>query len=437
LAWQRAGALGIAMTEVDLNSFAPDIAHYTLLDMRLVAAVRGIRLLESVSWPQAVQHQFLDDWRRGVRALPVVRYVKEDHAATRAELESIVSATDVQHPLGQYLRRTANSWILATRLLEALGTPDVTEFSIQLFGKPGDALPGDGPSNVEAAQHFIGLADELDAELHVVEADYCLSSETMREELQGALDHFFVHHKITVELDPNLIAKAAAGPTRIRLRTGAAFSEYDRHQLLEHEAFVHSLTALNGREQPNFKSLARNSPRVTATQEGLATFAELITGAIDIERMKRISLRIIAIDMAMKGANFIEVFQFFLDAGQSESDSFSSAQRVFRGVPVTGGMAFTKDTVYLHGLLSVHTFFRWCLRHRRLRLTRLLFAGKMSLHDIFDLEPMFDAGVLVEPLYLPPWVQRANGLAGMLAFSLFANKIRLDRIDADDLVLGL
>ena len=50
---------------------------------------------------------------------------------------------------------------------------------------------------------------------------------------------------------------------------------------------------------------------------------------------------------------------------------------------------------------------------------------------------MFDDGVLLEPLYLPPWVQRANGLAGMLAFSLFANKIRLDNVDADDLVLGL
>jgi hypothetical protein len=38
---------------------------------------------------------------------------------------------------------------------------------------------------------------------------------------------------------------------------------------------------------------------------------------------------------------------------------------------------------------------------------------------------------------LPPWIQRANGLAGMLAFSLFANKIKLDNVDADDLVLGL
>ena len=65
------------------------------------------------------------------------------------------------------------------------------------------------------------------------------------------------------------------------------------------------------------------------------------------------------------------------------------------------------------------------------------FAGKLALADVFALQPMFDAGAIAAPRYLPPWMQRANGLAGMLAFSLFANRIRLDRVDADDLVLGL
>lgn len=415
----------------------PAMLHHAALDARLVNAVRNIRLLQSVSWPQEVQQRFLTDWRAGKVALPVVSYVPEQHGDVRAELQAIAAEVDNDHPIGVYLRKTADSWIVATRLLESLGTPEVSEHSIRLFGRPGDALPGEGPTNLEAARHFIDLADELDQELSANEAGYVLSAQTVQEELQVSLDSFFTRHKVTVELDPHLIAKAAAGPTRIRLRSGTGFTEYDRHQLLEHEAFVHSLSALNGREQPYFKSMARTSPRVTATQEGLATFAELITGAIDIERMKRISLRIVAIDMAMKGADFIEVFRCFIAAGQTEADSFTSTQRVFRGVPVTGGAAFTKDTVYLHGLLSVHTFFRWCLRHRRLRLTRLLFAGKMSLQDVFALEPLFDQGVLAEPLYLPPWIQRANGLAGMLAFSLFANRIRLDQVDADDLVLGL
>jgi len=200
---------------------------------------------------------------------------------------------------------------------------------------------------------------------------------------------------------------------------------------------VHSLTALNGRGQPLLPSLALSSPRTTATQEGLATFAEQITGSIDIERMKRVSLRIEAIAMALSGADFVDVFRYFLDAGQQPPESFASAQRVFRGVPLSGGCAFTKDTVYLRGLVGVHTFFRWALRQQKLHLCRWLFAGKMTLGDVQAFEPLFADGVLLPPRWLPEWVARANGLAGMLAFSLFANRIRLDSIADEEAVLKL
>jgi uncharacterized protein (TIGR02421 family) len=355
----------------------------------------------------------------------------------REELQSIFLAADEAHPVGDYLRRVAQSWIYATELLDAAGTMAITEHSVRLFGRPGDRLPGGAVSNLDAARHFIELADELGGELDEEDNAASIPAEELCGELQREISAFFTRDKINVELDPDLIAKAAAGPTRIRLRAGTKFSTYDHHQLLEHEAFVHTLTALNGRGQPHLKSLALNSPRITATQEGLATFAELMSGAIDIGRMKRISLRIIAIDQALNGADFIEIFKFFLGAGQNEADSFTSAMRVFRGAPTAGGAAFTKDTVYLHGLLSVHTFFRWALKHGKLKLCRSLFAGKMTLHDVLALEPFFDSGFIAAPMYIPPWVQNAHGLAGSLAFSLFANRIRLDRVEAEDLVLGV
>ena len=407
------------------------------LDRRLVAAVRGIKLLSLVSWPASVQSAFLEGWRSGRPQLPAVDYAKGDYTRTREELEAVFLAADTGHPVGDYLRRTAQSWRIATELLDAVGTPSISEHSIRLFGRPGDLLPGGSVSNLDAARHFIELADELAREIVVSSADFCIPAEVLRDELQRDISRFFTAHKVTVEIDPQLIAKAAAGPTRIRLRSSTCFSEYDKHQLLEHEAFVHSLTALNGREQPNLKSLALSSPRITATQEGLATFAELMSGSIDIGRMKRISLRIVAIDMALGGADFIDVFRFFHESGQTDSDSFTSAMRVFRGAPLTGGAAFTKDTVYLHGLLSVHTFFRWALKNQKLKLCRALFAGKMALHDVLALEPFFDSGFVAAPLYLPPWMQQANGMAGVLAFSLFANRIRLDKVVAEDLVLGV
>ena len=413
---------------------APAITHHAALDARMAKAAKSIRLLSLVSWPASEQQTFLADYARGRAKLPAHQYPKHDFSDARREFEAIIAAADPAHPLGIYLIESAQSWALAAELLEHLGTPRVTELSIALFGKPEHILPG-GATTREAANHFIAIADELDRELLAPEEQVAISATSLSLQLQAALDDYFDGRVITVELDPELIAKAAAGPTRIRLRAGAAFSDYDRHQLLQHEAFVHSLTALNGQQQTVLPSMGLSSPRTTATQEGLATFAEQITGSIDIERMKRISLRIEAVAMALDGADFLQVFRYFLDAGQGDVESFTSAQRVFRGVPTTGGAAFTKDTVYLRGLIGVHTFFRWALKHRKLRLCRLLFAGKMTLADVQRLEPLFDSGDLQEARWLPEWVSRANGLAGMLAFSLFANRIRLEQIvDAESVV---
>lgn len=412
------------------------IAHHAALDARMARAAKGIRLLSLASWPASTRLEFLDAFARRRARLPAYQYPKHDFSESRRELEAIAAAADAAHPLGRYLVESARDWDLAAQLLECLGTRRAGELSQSLFGGPEHVLPG-GATTREAANHFITVADEMDRELLAPAEQVEISAISLALQLQAKLDDFFDGRIITVELDPDLTAKAAAGATRIRVRAGAAFSDYDLQQLLQHEAFVHSLTALNGQQQTVLPSLALSSPRTTATQEGLAVFAEQITGSIDIERMKRVSLRIEAVAMALEGADFMAVFRYFLDAGQSKVESFTSAQRVFRGVPTNGGCAFTKDTVYLRGLIGVHTFFRWALKHGKLRLCRLLFAGKMTLADVQRFEPLFGAGGLIEPRWLPEWVSRANGLAGALAFSLFANRIRLEQLAAVETVTDI
>ena len=71
--------------------------------------------------------------------------------------------------------------------------------------------------------------------------------------------------------------------------------------------------------------------------------AEIITGALDISRLRRIALRVVMVERALDGADFIEVFRGFLDAGQTEVESYRSAARVFRGGDVRGGQCFTKE----------------------------------------------------------------------------------------------
>ena len=419
------------------HQVAPELQRYADLDQRLLAAVRGIRILPTVAWPASLEDRMIEAYTKGNYALPEVHYQRPDLADARAELAAIEREAGDDDPLGDYLKRTAESWRIAAEMLEAVGTAGVTEPSIVLYGRPGDSIPGSNRSNLDAANYFVELSDELGADLEDADIGTTLSAEALRADLAHTLDAFFGAGIISVEVDNELTAKAAAGATRVRLRGGTRFNEYDRHQLLAHEAFVHSLTALNGRAQPLLASLARTSPRVTATQEGLAVFAELMSGAIDIARLKRISLRIIAIDMALNGADFVEVYKYFKAFGQSPADSFHSAQRVFRGVPLTGGAAFAKDNVYLSGLLAVHTFFRWALKQRRMDMLRHLFAGKLALHDVMTLEPHFASGAILPPRWLPPWMQHVHGLAGKLAFSLFVNRIHMGKVQAEEISLGL
>jgi hypothetical protein len=70
-------------------------------------------------------------------------------------------------------------------------------------------------------------------------------------------------------------------------------------------------------------------------------------------------------------------------------------------------------------------------------LLRHLFAGKLALHDVITLQPHFEAGTLLPPRWLPPWMQHVHGLAGKLAFSLFVNGIHMERVQADELNLRL
>lgn len=60
--------------------------------------------------------------------------------------------------------------------------------------------------------------------------------------------------------NPNLTTQAAASPTRIRLRAHTGFRAYDRNQLLMHEAFVHTLSGINAREQSQIQSMACGNP---------------------------------------------------------------------------------------------------------------------------------------------------------------------------------
>ena len=401
------------------------------LDARIVAASRDIKVLSKLSWPAEVQTTFLRQVEHGNIQLPTPEYSKVDLAENRTELAACMAELQgSDEPLRQYLFDTAESYHTLCLLLESIGTSELTTHSLTLYGGPTDAVGNGQVNNLDAAKHFLEVSQSYKQEEALQEIDYCISTETLAEEMRARLNEVFDEGLVRVEVDADMVSKAAAGATRVRLRANTGFSEYDLEQLLQHEAFVHSLTAINGKQQP-FQTFSLGAPRTTGAQEGLATFAEMVTGVMDINRLERLALRVVAIDLALNGADFIEVYRFFLSVGQTETESFNSSMRIFRGVPVTGGSAFTKDVVYLHGLMEVHTFFRWAVQHKKLALSRHFFAGRMTLSDVLKLEPIFKQGVLLEPRYQPPWMIRTRALAGYLAFSVFVNRISVEELVMD------
>lgn len=388
-------------------------------DAELFAAAKDIRVLQLLDWEPDAHPSFMNAWREGRPQLP--RVPQPPSLRERAALFARLAAPQGDHPAASFLARTARSYELAVRMLDAVGTPEFRELSIELYGQPSDCVLPGGVTNLEAAEHFIQATEGLEQACAHSEQQDTLSAEELAERMRGPLAEFFSDDPVGVEVAPGLLAKAAAREDRVRLRAEGRFSELDLDMLLHHEAYVHTATLINGRRQTHLRSLGLAAPRTTATQEGLATFAELICSTISFGRLRRLALRVKAIHMGLEGADFVEVFEFFRETGNTDDESFFAAARVFRGGDPRGGVVFTKDSAYLHGLLATYGFLHGALTSQRLELVHYLFAGRLTWGDVLELAPLFEQGLLAPARYLPSWAQRRESLGAYLSFFRFTD----------------
>jgi uncharacterized protein (TIGR02421 family) len=412
----------------------PALARCAELDARLVAAAKGIRVLAYLDWPPRLRDPFLASWRAGDPEPPKHEYVRLDLSKEVAELKEISYACDRGHPVGKYIYQTARSYMTAATMLESVGTPAFTALSVELYGRPGDRIGKGNLTNVDAADHFLKVSDEFVNAVYLTPEDYSLSPEDVAKGLDQVVRPVFGSDMPAIVVDPDLASMAAAGASRVRIRGNTKFASLDIQQLAQHEVFVHSATMRNGMEQPYLKSLGLGAPRTTRTQEGLATLAELVTSAIDLTRLRRIALRIKAIDLALDGADFLEVFQFFVESGQDEVESYQSAMRVFRGGDPRGGICFTKDGMYVHGLVSAHTFLRKAIQGGKVDYPHYLMAGRLALGDVIAMEPWFRSGFIAGPRIEPPWVANRHCLAAYLCYATFVDRIHLSDVELGDFI---
>ena len=386
----------------------------------LYDGARRVRILRSIDWPASVKHGF---FAKDARELPVTSYPGFNAAPVIDVIREARRMIIPISPIDQWLERQANSIETGARMLAGVGTPVFFEHSRQVYGEPTAPLRYLPVTSLELAQSIQEVIDQLARiDLGVAPSAH-LSAEDVAREIQTAVSRHFAEDAPKVTLVDTLSANALATADEIRIRRDARFTDKDAIQLLNHEAYIHVATSLNGRAQTDLPILGAGHPCTTRTQEGLAVFLEIISGTIELDRLRRLADRVFAIQMAIEGADFLEVYGYFLERTGNPDQSFENARRVFRGGVITGGAPFTKDVVYLFGLLQVSNAIHAIFSAGRSDCLRLLFCGKLDLQDIPALCELAAMGLCRSARYLPPWASDLRSLLAILTYSTFMNKI--------------
>jgi uncharacterized protein (TIGR02421 family) len=386
----------------------------------------SVNVLSALEWPARVKDRF---FARGATVLPKVTYHPRDYSAV---LEATAAATKLvpgRSEEARWMRRQAHAIATSAKMITAAGTPDLFRHSTELYGVPTTPLVDGRSTSLQLAKRIDRLLNKL-APHELGPEPQALSSYQIAERIQHSVDSLLGEEAPRVVVAEHMAAKAAARTDRIRLRADAGFTAEDVNQLVMHEAMVHITTSLNGNRQKKMPVLAARHAGTTRTQEGLAVFSELISGSLGPERLRRLGDRVLAIQKAIDGADFLDVYRFFCERTGDAQGSFDDARRVFRGGMLKGGAPLTKDGVYLDGLLRVHNFLRSIVELRRPDVMPLLFCGKMDIEDIPALAILRRAKLIRPPKHLPPWAQDRRFVVSYLTYSGFLNRIKLEPVRA-------
>jgi len=417
----------------------PNQYHATIhaLSERLVVAQRPIRILDALKWGPEIQADF---FKNNFRKLPAVTPEYYDRNPLKFDAQKKINEFDQierdirralgeLNPVGMIMQRMCREYISVIEMLKARGTHQFTHFSQRLYGSSSDAFYAGAPTLHDLA---IVLSKSLfltDKQLETRDDEKRYTSKQVVSRLSNRFTKYFCDKKkqIRVKLSDDIIADAAAGAEFVKIRNNTLFSKRDLQVFEVHEGWVHLGTTLNGLNQPICTFLSKGPPSSTITQEGLAIIMEIFTFSSHPKRMQGLADRITAINMAEKGAHFIEVFNFFRAQSCSEEEAYIRTTRVFRGSVPNGG-PFTKDLVYNKGFILIYNYIRLSVQKGTLSRIPLLFLGKTTLEDLHVLEELVQEGVIIPPKYVPPQFRDLAALGSWMCYSLFLNQLDIKRL---------
>lgn len=409
------------MTDLRTEKEQERICHVANL---LKQGNKSIRILNAIAWSQQVKADF---FAHQAQKLPEVEYAPfDDSPIIEIIREARKNIFPTSSRVDMWLESQANAIETGARMLANVGKPSFFTFCRQAYGEPNTSLRYDDQTPLQLAESVRDHVARLNHLKIAIDSPKIYSSEDIAQEIDTAVKPHFGEDAPEMAIVDELSANALATSKQIRIRRDAKFTDRDAIQLINHEAFIHVLTSINGRKQTKLPILGEGHVGTTSTQEGLAVFAEIISGSMELNRFQRLADRVFAIQMAIDGADFIQVYQYFLERTEGQEDqAFESTRRVFRGGVITGGAPFTKDVVYLFGLLRVSNTINAIFSAGRSDCLKLLFCGKLDIMDLPALAELTSIGLCQLPKYVPPWIADPRSLLALLSYSTFMSNVDL------------
>lgn len=184
---------------------------------------------------------------------------------------------------------------------------------------------------------------------------------------------------------------------------------------LQHEIGTHVLTYHNGGRQP-LKLLQAGLAGYEELQEGMAILSEFLIGGLSAPRFRQLAGRVEAVNQLVQGASFVDVYNSLHEHyGFASRAAYTVTMRVFRG----GG--FTKDALYLRGLIEVLNYLE------QDKDVENLFVGKIALQHIDITSELLWRRILKPPRLLPRYLT-AKQPAAKLAEIRHSNRNAIDLV---------
>lgn len=331
------------------------------------------------------------DFLAGADPAPEFTYreLETDPEVARTMLSDIDLAAVEDPTLAHLLRAKHREMELQLDMLEARGTDDFLQLSIELYGGVSPALRTQAEEVLAAITATEPAQDPLDADEFLALA-------------QAEIAHYRdidPDVEMHAEIRPDVTGVMVSGNTLL-IGPESRVQRVRATALLHHEVGTHLVTQVNGNHQP-VRVLGVGLAGYDETQEGLAVLAEIACGGLTAFRLRQLAGRVLTVHRLIAGAAFAEAHEALVADGFPPGSAFTTVMRIYR----SGGM--TKDAIYLRGLVEL-------LEHLGDGgVLDLLWLGKFSLRDLPLIGDMRDRGVLLPPRLLPRYLEDPTAAANL------------------------